>query len=510
MTAALFDKIAGHESMHALAEMALGDHPNRTARQLLEGARIEYIRALLYSPQVVVNRMAFWNNPLLVTSSLGADREGLVTLLARGVILPYLHREDSFGDDPGGPDCLELGKRAIRSLATDPDLADLTCVRFGGSDADSNQDRTETISERFRTELQRPRQVQQERVESIARSLLGGSRRASGASSALTMRLRELATWMDVKNQEAIAASAKPPSRNDVYRAFVTEGDPVQTPYRTDPFTFELKKWIDLIYNGILPWQLSARTFTPRGFPTPLDVGMDFAMAAKGSAGILAEDSPAVIDDSLERARAHATWTAYNNIQQQVAVPAPSPQELTHLDVVTIRKWAEWNTMMAAMADHLEEPFDIHHMDEFSRSYDEFVAKLGKWWVKDRKKEARRSYAAAVARVYRVGQWFVGIMQMGGFLFPILPPPGAPLPLPPGDVIRVVVESGLYLYQRTGVEWKRSQAARGMQKVVRMQREDLLRTARDIRQIWPELQDENYPGRDNLGKSAIEEDCTSE
>jgi hypothetical protein len=492
----LFAEIAGRIKLKDILEGVLQGRKEGLIERYRQVIETEYKRSLLYSSQVVLNRNAFWNAPLLIASALGDDHKGLVTLLAKSVIVPFLLTENSFEQEPTF-DVLPQGRAAVESLAKDPDLAELVCVRFGGDDEQENKRKKEDLTINFLQQLTYFRWADdpQERAREISRIILSGGvgdLQREEAITALANRLEELAKWIIEER----------PTRNTIYKNSITIGNPADGFYRTDPLTFELKVWVDLVYNTNLPRHLGVLTFIPPGFPTPLDVGLIWPIDPRRAIH-LEQAADDVLRDIEERVRNHALWNAWDVVQRQADLSIPSPHELTHADIVEIRDWEEWKIMMKGLETYLKEPLEEKSLQAFHESYDEFHKRMSSWWLR-RNVNARKEWVSGIAKVYRWGEWFFGLLQVAKEMFPILPPKGIIPRLPPKEIIEVAVEGGLYLFQRTQVDWRRTQLVRSMQTTQRIHREDLLRTWERIKRLYPELPN-TYPGHDLSGRLATEE-----
>lgn len=466
------------------------------SRQYAEAQRTEYVRTLLFSDRVVINRAAFWNSPTLICAALGRDRRGLVQLIADNVIVPFLHYESSF-DEPPRFAYLEQGERAVHSLATEPELSEITCVRLGGTDDAFNQRRVHAMAESFRLELSRLHLADQrlERARQIARTLLRTASSSPAQVDELARRVLEVAAW----------AVQQPPNRNDVYERFVTQGEPAKGFFRSDPFTFELKMWIDLIYTSNLPRFLKARSFTPQGFPTPLDLDMSWALAAHEEAKVSTDSADPLLEDVIGRARTRYTHQAWNAIVAGATVSVPAPHEIDHNDLVKIRAFPEWREMTAAMERHLDSPLEPAGLAEMNEAYRAFLLRLQHWWI-EQHRPRREEMAAGVAKVYRVGEWVVGLLQLGNLLLPIVPRPDVPLPPGSDGIVKAVVETTLYVFDRGRVELRRSQAVRGLEKVQKISQAKLREFERTIRGLYPELMELPYVASASTTAVATEEE----
>ncbi|MEH0575668.1 hypothetical protein QBA54_14495 [Streptomyces sp. B21-108] len=508
----VFVDIAGKRPLNEILESILAGVAGPHVAKYDQIQRTEYFRSLLYSRQVVVNRATFWNSPLLISSTLGRDRDALIKLIADEIITPFLFREAEFDERPRF-DVLSKGEDAAKSIASDPSLSEMRCVRLGGADSGENNRKTAEMAVAFRSQISDPllHDDPSSKFIDISRILLNSGGTDSRRVEALASELHGLAEWTRDKR----------PDRNDVYKYCITMGDdPAIGLYRSDgrrrwwpwrkngQFTFELKKWVDVIYNSNLPRYLGSLTFTPQGFPTPLDLGLSWALTFRERVEPLAAPAEPVLEDILCHARERATWRAWDSIQQNANLAIPSPHELTHADIVAIREWPEWTAMMDSLEANMDQPLNVEVVVDFQAAYDAFLQRMSQWWLTKRA-VVRERYASGVAKVYRIANWVIGVVRVGNAVFPILPPFGMALPpLPPGDAVKVTVETGLYLFDSGRVNRRRTQLVGGMQTTQTVTREHLLQTERTLRDLYPALERTNYPGRDQYQPLATEESCS--
>ncbi|MEV0457090.1 hypothetical protein [Catellatospora methionotrophica] len=485
MTADLFAKIRQRGlTLKGLLNNAISDHPDPISTQLFNESKTEYIRSLLYSRRIVVNRASFWNNPVLVSSLLSGtdDHDALVSLIAGKTIMPYLFNESDFSQRPAFH-VLDAGEKAVLRLVGDASLTEVECVRLGGADGAENERENDRLAVRFRQQLQLPLEMGPQRLDLVVTALLGDRAASPRERAKLADELRGVAKWV----------RRTKPNRNELYRKYITRNDPVASRYHGDRFTFELKKWFDVVYNSNLPSLIEARTFTPNGMPTPLDAQLDWGRIAPRieAAGADFTDASAEV---LDRARNYAKLKAWDALERQLAVTLPAPEDLTHADVMVIRSWGTWEQMMEAMEDHIDQSLDLARMREFWRAYNEFLKELSLWWLA-RGRARREAYAAGVARIWRWGSWFMGLVNLGDEVFPVLPSMDEMPPLGDAEgMVEVAVETGMFLYQKAGVEWRRSQAMRGIEKVQKVSRAELVRMYESIRALHPSLESQPLPG----------------
>jgi hypothetical protein len=275
--------------------------------------------------------------------------------------------------------------------------------------------------------------------------------------------------------------------------------------YQSAPPIYDIHTEADLLYTSNLPRFLRARSFTPQGFPTPLDLDISWALAATEAADVHPDSGDPVIDDVIARVRARRTHQAWDAIVKAATVAVPAPHEIDHNDVVVIRSWDEWRAMTAAMERHLDLPLDPAGLGEMNAAYHAFLRRLGSWWLA-RRRPLRGEMAAGVAKVYRVGDWSVGLLQIAGQLLPIFPPPDVELPPGTDGIVKAVVETTLYVFDRGRVELRRSQAVRGLEKMQQISEQKLREFERVVRGLYPELMELPYAASASTTPVATEEE----
>lgn len=113
-------------------------------------AQNEFIRSLIYSSQVVINRAFISNNALLYNYYLPGDHLGatsFATMLNQGIIVPYLYNEKGFYDAKKF-DVSHEGQRAANYLSQFL-RENIRCVKFSKDDS-INDKYTNGLSQHFR------------------------------------------------------------------------------------------------------------------------------------------------------------------------------------------------------------------------------------------------------------------------------------------------------------------------------------------------------------------------
>lgn len=458
------------------------------ANLLLTTVKTEYNRALIYSKQVVTNRNAFWNSPTLIVSELGDDVENLAALISQGVIVPYLFQESSFDQTPERFD-ISLGEKAMKRLCDKLAESQVKCVRLAPND-EENTKQTKGFTSRFLGEFTRLLNFEEKDTVNRLTQILLPEQINPQVEQALTDKVYELANWIDQAERQQIVR------REDIYQQFIVIP---RTPtshgrYRSDPLTFELKKWVDAIYNSNLPDALGILTFVPEGFPTAYDLGMAWAVGRK--ANKQENTGMGLIEEVVDRTRNEATWKLWDIYQKSASLVLPSPAQLTYGDILEIRELNAWHSLMAALDKFInpiseEGKFEYnYYAREMWEAFSSFNQSLESWYLK--KAEGRllqkaEKYAVAIGRIYQWGKWMVGLLYgKDNSIFPVLPPKGVQPPPLDQDTIRFGIEAGMFLITKAGIDWRRSQLIQKMDRELVVKTDEVRKMIEQIVRLFPE------------------------
>ncbi|HEU5159588.1 MAG TPA: hypothetical protein VFU43_21505 [Streptosporangiaceae bacterium] len=229
---------------------------------LREQVRAEYIRALVNSPQVVINRAFLYNNPLVFEDFApgAADRAAFLSLLDSGAIVQLLLTERTPVDQPAflerqaAPNytLLERGWRAWTAAAGE---AQVHSLRFSWTDEAANAEQV------------RRRLAHTFTKQGLTLVNLDAAHLALDLGIDRDTALRVKRRLADVNAHCAdIAARDEFVTREMLYKEFVTaEGtDPALGRYsRGRPFCAEVKQLVDLAYSVSSATNLNALALTP-------------------------------------------------------------------------------------------------------------------------------------------------------------------------------------------------------------------------------------------------------
>lgn len=226
-------------------------------RQRQRIVRNEYIRALINSEQVVINRAFIYNSYAVFQDFLqksSEERRAFATLLEQEIIIPYLFKETNPIDKPefGVTDSFKAWQEVSKE-------AKMKCIRLSWNEKLNDELTREHLARRFHNFAMT---ASTGNISSYLRDLSLNSRIRKDASveKALRKRFVEMAQiCLDSISQEKLV------TRDILYKAFITSGE--NTALRqydgTKPFAGEIKQLLDLAYNRNLPDALGGYLLTP-------------------------------------------------------------------------------------------------------------------------------------------------------------------------------------------------------------------------------------------------------
>lgn len=303
-------------------------------RRRREDARAEYLRSILNAEQVIVNRAYFFNNPVVYQdfAARGPQRDAVGALLDESVLVPFLLRETSPGQEPRFT-VDRVGWDAWRSLLGDLDT--IRCLRLSWDDAENEESTQRLMFEEFHRFLL---QLRGFNLDALRRDL--GLDAASMPT--LRQRLREVTLW---------AADTDRVDRESFYRQFLVEpgSDPAQGRFRSAPLVAELKQLIDLRYNTTVPDAVE------RFALIPTDSLRRTALQERPPLRVRRADGNGDLARLVELLR---------SLRPQVfdLVQSPLRIDLTGLDLHHVRRARatdEWREYLLALESLLDDPSDF-------------------------------------------------------------------------------------------------------------------------------------------------------
>ena len=368
--------------------------------------KTEFIRSLVYSSQVVIQRAYFKNSDFLYKNFRPENGESLFAfadLMRENAIIPYLFKEKSLKDDPGF-DVSKRGDLAMRALLDE--LGDnARCVRLAVDDA-ANLQATTDMSTEFGTRLARLEYMSTGQRNSMASELFADPRvlQKEGMWKAFETALDELVDNCSRTARRLRREGDFQLARQHVYlNNFIdpAKGDKgvvngqFLRPNRDNPFVFELKKYVDLVYNTNLPDLLNRYTFTPANMPSRM------ALQDSPGTGFAAEQIKGVIANRELLESIRRTFMAHT----QRAMSLPLLSDLTMADVVEIRRLPQWERFKDLQIWILTHPLECtDRVEEFQQAFDSFQRALSGWYnQKYQRARTEEKYCSYVSLALSIG-----------------------------------------------------------------------------------------------------------
>jgi hypothetical protein len=378
---------------HMVANEVGYDDPTVQAMREID-TKNEFVRSLIYSSQVILNRAYMRNNEYIYKHFMpdSPDLSAAATLARGRVMIPYLFEESTLLDDVAW-DKRPAGDQAMATLL-DATGGNITCLRFALDD-EINKEATTILAQSFRNYLVRLRHYDKRQRNILAEELRGRNRsfRDDAEWSEFNRRLNALADY---------AYHADNLKRHDIYQDFINKprSNTSEGHFRGKgndaSFLFEIKKLVDLIYNTTLPDSLRRFTFTPVDLPSRAALQDQINLAAKGVDWRKGLPDNEVLDFIRRQFMA----------QTQNAMTLPLLAELTMADIVEIRRIDEWEAFRLAQTAILNNPLAVHELlPKFSEAFEQFQRELSTWY--------RRKYADAETQE-RYANFVTFLLQLGG------------------------------------------------------------------------------------------------
>ena len=337
----------------------------------------EFIRSLVYSPQVVINRAFIFNNELLYRYYLPNNQKSALafaSLMNSGVIVPYLYKEHNFFDD-GLFDITEEGGRSAEYLSQFLNK-NIKSVRLAKND-NKNKIAIEQLSLEFRGYFPSITVLTDRQRTEMLGELLGGNKIVTKKyQQDFGDYLDNLSTFVTKTFRQKGFLN-----RNELYKEFIVApntnvADGVYlAPDTQNPFRHEIKKLIDLKYNTNLPDALGRYSFTPKDMPTRSALQDDFQISDIDSSKV-----ESFIDkDLLKLTKDKRNFMA--NTQRAMYLPLLSDLSLS--DVLEIRNLESWQKFISKQSQILSNPLSMgDKYEDFQLAFETFQTDFSNWYYK--------------------------------------------------------------------------------------------------------------------------------
>ncbi len=292
----------------------------------------EWRRALIYTPQVVVNRAALFNNSIIVEDYSGEGRPYFQKLLSNRVIVDYLLTEESPDQRPN----FTIGEDKWRRWLDTIKDAEVACVRLDwGNQEDDFRQVADVFHAYFQT-VNMPDRIQH---------LTSAFRIPSRQKRQFEEKLKEVARLaFDLADQ------GKRITRNELYKRFVCrDGSPIDEGWydSSKPFAAELKQLFDLRYTVNLPDALGRYAFTPKDSPD------------RTALGELTQETlqNALRDNQIEQLLDQLRHFVFATVAPGLYIKGLHLLSLQ--DVLEIRRTEEWEKYIESLNDLLGNPLEF-------------------------------------------------------------------------------------------------------------------------------------------------------
>ncbi|NWG06128.1 MAG: hypothetical protein HXY35_05495 [Chloroflexi bacterium] len=360
----------------------------------------EWRRALIYAPQVVVNRVALFNNSIVVDDYSGNDKKNFQELLRRKVIVDYLLTEESPDQRP----TFEIGDEKWNRWMDVIQDTKLACVRL---DWGKQEDDFKNIAAVFHS------YVQNLNMPDRTEHLTNAFRIPKRHREAFRKKLIEVASYTF-----DIASQGKNVVRNELYKKFVcVDNSKIDDGYydKNKPFAAELKEIFDLRYTVNVPDAFGRYAFTPKGSPDRTVLG-DVNQATMQN--LLRDNRVKDFIDSLKRMQ----FAILND-----ALYLKGLDILSLADVLTIRNTDEWEQYTQSLNSLLRHPM------EFAEKIDDVATRFNKLNRKITDMKIANTKKSAGELVSRLQPNMMIVVAIGGALMQLM--------LDPTDASRILVQT---------------------------------------------------------------------
>ncbi|MEO8972834.1 MAG: HEAT repeat domain-containing protein, partial [Ktedonobacteraceae bacterium] len=302
--------------------------------------RTEYIRSLVTSEKLIINRVFMYNNAALYRDILPGQpgREAFKGLLDQGVIVPFLFNETSPVDVPAWISKVNEGFSAWSQVCQE---VQTHCLRFSWDSEQNQEEAKNQLALRFQEFAANAEYRDPEKF-------IHDLQLDPGQVRALRNQLGNVAD----RSRQYFRENDRHVVRTFLYEQFVTTGPPALRQYDgSKPFAGAIKRLIDLAYNSNLADSLGGHLLTPADSPTRL-VLQEWESLMKESKPIDAHQ----LITMLRR-------DTFQLLQQTLAQHYLKSMGLLSLgDVQEVRKTDEWLQYIAAQHQLLKEPLRFNEL----------------------------------------------------------------------------------------------------------------------------------------------------
>jgi len=327
-------------------------------RARASAVRREYVRSLLYSPEVIINRAFVLNEPAVYRDVRDHPESMACLINDKRLTILLLYDEPSLSAVVDNPrfELSEDGKRAWRSFLAAYGDAHQRYLKLSSDESEAVTGRFPNfVRSLFRVELTDSRMI--ELFKAVA------------VDGYTPQALGEFKAFLEEQRRQWIEAGASI-TRTTFYERFIMpDGANISKPNidPAKPYAFELKLLADLAYGHNTPTTLRRQSFIATQVPSPLCLPPD--LFSRGPAfGLL---NTGTAGDVFDWATANSSWY-YESAE---AFLVPDWARLTASDVREIQSWPEWASFRAAQ----QAVANVATPDQFDARIQDLFAALGEF-----------------------------------------------------------------------------------------------------------------------------------
>jgi hypothetical protein len=339
----------------------------KATRERERAVRREYMRALVYSPEVVLNRAYAINEPQIFQDVRDQPLD-VAELVANGwITIQLLDDEEDMSqiiDDAAFPRDVN-GRKAWRQFLRQFGDSQLRYLKLDHSES-------QAVTNRFPNMVRKLLRVDEMDPEQLVELF-----KAVAIDGYSAERLDEFKRFLREKGEPWVRGKTPAQlARNDFYRQFIFSDDATDTSRaEIDPrklFAYELKLIVDLAYNNNLPATLLRQSFIPMALPSPLCLPSDLFGRGLGQSRVAPSVATGVSDGLLQQEVIY---------KSQETFMIPEWAELTVRDVREIRAWPEWrefDNSFRSLVDSIAPDQFFQRVSELNAALEIFHGRLSR------------------------------------------------------------------------------------------------------------------------------------
>lgn len=298
--------------------------------------RIEYLRSLTFSPQIIMSRASLFNNPIIYDdfTKSDANRETFQTFIETGTIVPFLLFESSPVESPSY-DTNEKSFTEWRRIASNTQI---TCLRLSWDDDTNRSAVHNLILKRFEQSMLNISLLNTEFLSELFEF-------KDRDIKLFNSKLSEISRFCRETLQEGRSIT-----RSSLYVNFVVtpRSNSVDGHFYDVPFSYVIKQIIDTNYNLAISNAVERLSLVPSDtLPITIPQQFDKHLSSQYSHFLNADDIKKMISPLLEEVLRLSTlsFSSLENMEIQ--------------SVHKVRQTSDWNYFILKIQELFDNPFSV-------------------------------------------------------------------------------------------------------------------------------------------------------